>query len=101
MPIEKMTFTPGYITLYDGGANPTRYPIADVLRALDIPVGLTHTQVTEITKLANLVVVLIRTLIERNILDNKFLENGEYDLDDIIHSIEDMAGDFSEPDISV
>lgn len=99
MPIEKILFTPGYITLDNGGANPTRYPIADVLRALDIPVGLTHTQVAGLTSLANLVVVLVRTLISRDILDEHFMEEGEYNLTAIIEAIEKLGGDYGEPDI--
>ncbi len=102
MAIDNIAFSAGYITITkDGGATPTRYPIADVLRALDIPTGLNHTQVGAITTLANLVVVLIRTLIERQVLDEKFLEDGDYDLNDIIETIENMGGDYGEPDITV
>lgn len=101
MPIERITFTPGFITLYDGGATPTKYAIADVLRALDIPTGLTHTQMEEISKLANMFAVLIRTLIDRQILDESFLENDDYSLDALIQSIEQMGGSYHEPDIAV
>jgi hypothetical protein len=99
MPIERITFEKGYITLHDGGANPTRYAIADVLRALDIPTGLTHTQVTGLTSLANMVVVLVRTLISREVINEDFMEEGEYDLTAIIEAIEKLGGDYGEPDI--
>lgn len=96
-----LTIVPGYIITVDAnGKQVMRYPIASVLRAADIP-SLTYTQVQAITALANLTVVLIRTLIDRQILDESFLEKDEYNLDDIIESIENMGGDFGEPDITV
>ena len=101
MALQDIAFSSGYITITREGGNQTKYPIADVLRALDIPTGLTYAQVGAITTLANLVVVLIRTLIGRQVLDESFLEDGEYDLTAIVQSIEDMGGDYGEPDISV
>ena len=91
---------PGFIIVEIDGQR-TQYPIADILRAADIPIGLTCVQVRAITTLANLLVVLIRTLIDRQILNESFLEDGDYDLAAIVQSIEDMGGDYGEPDISV
>ena len=72
--IVKSEFEAGFITVtYENGTR-TKFPIADVLRAGDIPTGLTATQVSGITTLANLVAVLIRTLIDRQVLDESFLE---------------------------
>ena len=101
MAVKNITFEAGYLTLIRDDGAPTKYPIAAVLRALDIPTGLTYTQVGAITTLANLVAVLIRTLIDRQVLDESFLENDDYDLDAIIKTIEDMGGAYHEPDISV
>jgi hypothetical protein len=101
MSIQGIEFSSGYITLTFEGGTKTRYPIASVLRALDIPTGLTYQQVGAITTLANLVAVLIRTLISRQVLNESFLEDDEYDLDAIIGSIEAMGGTYHEPDISV
>ena len=92
---------PGFLIFTDGGGRETAYNVSDLLRAADIPTGLTHEQVGAITTLANLVVVLIRTLIDRQVLNESFLEDNEYDLADIIESIEEMGGDFVNPDISV
>jgi len=39
--VAGLEFTPGYITLTDGGGRRTQYAVANILRALDIPVGLT------------------------------------------------------------
>ena len=93
--------TPGYVVTVDAnGKEIAKYPIATVLRAADIP-SLTYTQVQAITALANLTAVLIRTLIDRDILDEQFMEDGDYDLAVIVDSIEKMGGDFGEPDITV
>ncbi len=99
--VTGLSFSPGYITLLFDNGTRTQYPVADILRALDIPTGLTYQQVSAITTLANLVVVLVRTLVAKEVIDENFLEEGEFDLGDIIESIEDMGGDYGEPDISV
>jgi len=101
MGIENILFEPGYMVLERNSGAPTRYAVKDILRALDIPTGLTYEQVGAITTLANLVVILVRTLIDRDILNEAFLEDGEYDLAAIVQSIEDMGGNFIEPDITV
>ncbi len=99
--IVGLAFEPGSIITIDDRGNRTSHAVKDILRALDIPTGLTYAQVQAITPLANLIVVLIRTLIARDVLDESFLENDDYDLDAIVKSVEDMGGDFGEPDISV
>ncbi len=99
--VSGVSFSPGYITLTFENGTKTQYPIADVLRALDIPAGLTYQQVSAITTLANRFAVLERTLIARGILDESFLEDGELELDALILSTESMGGDYANPDISV
>ncbi len=99
--VTGIAFTPGFIVLTHEGGNKVSHPIADVLRALDIPTGLTYTQVSAITTLANLVADLIKTLIAHNVLDAEFEVDGGYNLEAIVQSIESMGGDFGEPDISV
>ena len=96
-----LTTEPGYLTVSDGVGNKSKYAIAAMLRAADIPTGLTYTQVAAITTLANLVVILTRTLIERGVLDESFTdENGmDWDLEHIIHAIEQMGGTFHDPDL--
>ncbi len=101
MAVKDILFTEGFMTLVRDDGAPTKYAIADVLRALDIPAGLTHEQVGAITTLANHFFVLIRTLIARNVLDEDFLEEGEYPLSVLVQSLEDMGGDFGEPDLTV
>ena len=97
MAIESLGFEAGYIVITEQGGQRTRQPISDVLRALDIPAGLTYTQVAAIKALANLVAVIIRTLIDRQVFDESFLENDDYSLDTIIEAIEAMGGSYHEP----
>lgn len=99
LDVAKVEFESGYIVLTDGDGHKTKYPIADVLRAADIP-AITYAQVAQITTLANLVVVLVRTLIDRQVLDDSFLEDGGYNLDDLVETIAGMGGSYGEPDLS-
>jgi len=91
---------PGFITIAGSSGPPTRYPIADLLRAADIPVGLTHEQVAGVTYLANLVVVLIRTLIAKELLDETFADElgMDWDLEHIVYALESLGGTYHEPD---
>lgn len=99
--IKAVTLEPGYIIIQGDSGPATRFPIAEVLRAADIPTGLTYTQVAAISALANLVVILIRTLIERQVLDESFADNLglDWDLDHIIYAVEQMGGAYHEPSL--
>jgi len=99
MAIESLGFESGFIVITEEGGQRTRQPISEVLRALDIPTGITHTQVTSLKALANLIVILIRTLIDRDILSDTFLEEDDIDLDTIILAVSSMGGDFNNPDL--
>ena len=98
--VKTISFEPGFIIITDTAGQRARHPVADVLRALDIPVGLTYSQVSSVTALANLCAILIRTLIDREVLDESFLEDGDINLDDIVESIENMGGDYGDTDLS-
>ena len=98
--VEKQEYTPGYITNTDAHGRKTRHPISVTLRSEDIPAGLDYTQVAAITTLANLFIVLVRTLRAKGIVDEEFLENGEYGLNLIVDVIENMGGSYTEPDIA-
>ena len=90
---------PGFITIDRASGPPVRLPLKDYLRAADIPVGLTHAQVAGVTYLANLVVVLIRTLIARDLLDETFADKlgMDWDLEHIIYALESLGGTYHEP----
>lgn len=101
MAVENIVFESGSFVIHRSQGAPSRYPIADMLRAADIPAGLTYTQVAALTALANLIAILVRTLIERKVLDESFVDgNGDmdWDLDHIIYAIEQMGGKYHDPD---
>ncbi len=97
--VKGIALEPGFLIIAGNSGPPTRLPIAEVLRAADIP-ALTQTQVVAIKALANLTVVLVRTLIERNVLDESFADSFgmTWDLGHIIQAIELLGGDYSDPD---
>lgn len=97
--VAKVELIPGYIKITDDGGQSHLIGIADALRAADIP-ALTYQQVAAIKTLANLIVILVRTLIDRQVLGESFLEDGDIDLDDIVGTIEAMGGNYVEPDLS-
>jgi hypothetical protein len=97
--VTNITFQSGYIVITFDGNTPAQYPIADVLRAADIP-ALTYSQVSSISALANLIVILIRTLMDAGYLPDTFIEGTEYSLDDIVEAIGNMGGDFGDPDLT-
>ena len=83
--VKDIQFEAGFITVtYDSGP-PVKLPIADMLRAADIPV-LTIDKVTVLTKLADLFMILLKTLIERQFLDEDFADG--YDLDWFLEVLE-------------
>ena len=101
MNIKSIVVEAGALIIQTDSGPPTRYPIADVIRVADVPVGLTHTQVAGVTYLANLIVILIRTLIERNVLDESFIDSLglNWDLDHIIYAVEQLGGAYHEPEL--
>lgn len=97
----KLRFESGYIYVTDSSHQESRVAVSSILRALDIPIGLDYNQVQGLSALASLMSTLIRTLIDRQILDESFLEKGEYNLNDIIETIENLGGSFGDPDLTV
>ena len=95
---ENVELTAGYITLTDAHGRKTRHKIE--LELDNIPTGLDYTQVPALTILANLFIVLVRTLRAKGIVDEEFLENGEYGLNLIVDVIEGIGGSYTEPDIA-
>ncbi len=89
----------GYLVIEEDGRR-SQLPIADILRAVDIPI-ITYEKLKAVTALANMFAVLYRALIARDILDDGLLEDGGYDLPAIVQTIEAMGGDFGEPDLAV
>ncbi len=87
---------PGYVVIEINGQK-TQYPLR--IRAADIP-SLNHVQVKAITTLANLVADLTKKLISAEVLDAEFTGEDGYDLEAIVQTIEDMGGNYAEPDLN-
>ena len=100
MIVTNVTTESGFIVVTFDDGIPNRIAIADVLRAADIP-ALTSDQVATIKTVTNLIVILIRTLIKRGVLDNDFVDDlgMDWDLDHLIYAIEQMGGDYDKPQL--
>ena len=98
--VAKVELIPGFLRITNDSGLKHQIAVADVLRAADIP-ALTYTQVAAITNLADLVAILVRTLIERGILDESFSDSLglDMDLEHIIKALEDMGGSYHEPSV--
>ena len=95
----RLSAAAGYLIWEEDGKR-TQIAIENILRAADIPM-LTYEQVSSITTLANMFVVLIRTLQAKDIIDEDFMEKGEFDIYAIIQSLENMGGSYTDPDLNV
>ena len=101
MDTRGITVEPGFLVIDHGSGPPVAHPISEVLRAADIPVGLTHTQVDGIRLLANMVAIIIRVMQREKILNEDFTDDAgmTWDLDHIIYALEQLGGSFAEPDL--
>lgn len=64
------------IVQYDSGP-PRRYPVGSFVNAASVP-DLNISSLTLLTKLAQVMIVLVRTLQEAGILDEEFIEGFDY-----------------------
>ena len=84
--VKDIQFEAGFITVtYDSGP-PVKLPVADMLRAADIPV-LTIEKVVVLSRLAKLFAIVLKTLIAQDVLGEAF--DDDYDLDFMISVLED------------
>jgi len=63
--------------------------------------GITHTQVAGVKYLANLMVVLIRILQDRGIIDEDFSYSDgaiTFNLDDIAYILAELGGSYTDPE---
>ena len=90
--LRSITFESGYITVDHGSGPPVQHKISDVLRAADIPV-LTITSLELLTKLAQVVSILVQTLIEDGTISEDLAEG--YDLQYIANTlVSDLNAEF-------
>jgi len=97
--ITNIVFEPGAIILHRDSGPPTKYLLTNIIRLLDIPLGIDQTQVVALKTLSNLIVVLIRTLIARGVLNESFLEDDDLSLNALIETVEAMDGSYSDPNL--
>ncbi len=99
--VKVITTEPGFITIDTGSGPPRRISMKTLLTQPDIPIGLDHVQVYGLTILGNLLVVLVRTLIARGVLDETFADSAglSSSLDQLIHVIEGLGGAYHNPDL--
>jgi len=98
MVVKNITHQAGFL-LVETDVETKKFDITIILRAADIPTGLTYSQVQAITGLANIIGVLIKELIERGIIGEDFLDG--YGLEDIVDQIDNAGGSYTEPDIGI
>ena len=82
--VKSITFESGSIVVTTDEGAPRRYMVKDILRAADIPV-LTIGSLTLLTTLAQVVMVLVRTLIEHDILDENLVSG--YDMQYVLDTL--------------
>lgn len=97
--IVKVEHKLGFLITTDESGNRREMPLKSMLRVDDIPVGLTYTQIGAISSLANLIGLLIQTLIEFGVIEDEFAD--DYDLPAITQAIALMGGDYSAIDLDV
>ena len=88
MFVKNISFEPGYIVVTFDSGPPKQYSIADFLRAAEIP-DLTINSLSLLTTLAQVVMVLTKTLIEKEILDESLVSgfDMQYVLDTLIDEL--------------
>ena len=84
--VESITFEAGSFVVRTDVGPAVRYPIADMLRAADIPV-LTITQLTLLTTFANLFEILFKDLVARDVIDDALY--ADYDLEHFFETLTD------------
>lgn len=91
MTIVKTEFEPGFITVTDDGARKTRHEIAPVIRPVDVP-DLTISSLSLLTELANILIVIVKTLIDKDILDESY--EDDWDLAALVERLESLKAEF-------
>ena len=88
--VVKTEFEPGYIITTDDGGRRSRHAISAVLRPADIPDDLLISSLSLLTTLAQVVMVLVKTLIEKDILDEELVSgfDMQYVLDTLIDDLQ-------------
>jgi hypothetical protein len=93
-----LSTSPGYLVITEDGRK-SQLAISEILRAVDMP-QLTYEQVGAVKTLANLIADLTKKLIVSEILPADFTGEDGYELETIVETINNIGGNFGEPDLS-
>ena len=77
MGVATISFEAGSFVVTDAEELKTRFPIADMIRATDVP-DLLIANLTLLTKLADQVSTLMETLIEQGVIDQNFSQGFDF-----------------------
>lgn len=79
--IRVLELEPGFITIGRAAGPPVRYPLTDLITTGDMPPDMTPTQTIDmmpvLTSLAQVVVILWKTLMEAGILGEEYADNWD------------------------
>ena len=91
MAIKSISFEPGFMVLTDEVGERARQPIADILRALDIP-ALVISRVPPVTALANILIIVVKALLEANVIGEEL--SDEYDLEFLLAALKTLNAEW-------
>jgi hypothetical protein len=86
MAVKSISFEPGFIVVHTEDGPPRKYSAARFLQAADIP-DLTINSLTLLTQLAQVVLVLVQDMMNRNLLDEDLFAG--YDLQYVFETLID------------
>lgn len=84
MVVKSITFGPSYIEVTDDSGNVRKHDLTNIVRAGDIP-DLTISSMSLLTTLAQVLAVVVKTLIDQDILDESLVDG--YDLQYVVDTL--------------
>lgn len=87
--IVKMEYEAGYLITTDDGGRKSKTALSEVVTASDVP-DLNITSMTLLTTLAQVVMVLVKDLVEKNIVQEELVSG--YDLEYVLETLVDTLG---------
>ncbi len=86
---------PGFVIIQGESGPPQAFPVADLIRPEDIPEMSSSEAIEKIpalTSISNLIAILIKTLIEFQVIQDQFAgQHEDYDLEYIVDELEDLG----------
>jgi len=91
--VQNVTVEPGYLVITHDSGPPKQIALTSLLRAVDVP-DLNIDSLTLLTNLAQVVSILLETLIEYGLVEEDFASG--YDLGYMVETLEDLNAEFAE-----